>query len=164
MSANDATVVGEPLPRIAQVSAEGGFVVGVTWESPTRPGRHDSVDLAPLVFGLKFYAPLRGDGELFDHVKVVQGGYAIAWGDDEAIDMAATSVLRLAEEIMMPQDFAAFMKRHRFTLDSAAAELGISRRLAAYYAKERVAPRYIALACECLDLKASRRATDAIRA
>ena len=43
------------------------------------------------------------------------------------------------------------MRRNGYTFDSVAAELGISRRLAAYYAKEREIPRHIALACHYLD-------------
>ena len=52
---------------------------------------------------------------------------------------------------MTPADFSAFLERHALSLDAAAAELGISRRLVAYYAKEREVPRYIALACAYLD-------------
>ena len=78
-------------------------------------------------------------------------GSAIAWGASDDIDMAATSVRRLSAETMTPHDFKAFMQRQGYTLDGVAAELGISRRLAAYYAKERDVPRYIALACRYLE-------------
>ena len=52
---------------------------------------------------------------------------------------------------MEPGDFAAFMRRHGFTLESVAAELGISPRLAAHYAEGSTVPRYIALACRQID-------------
>ena len=50
-----------------------------------------------------------------------------------------------------------FSTRNNLSLDAAAGQLGISRRLVAYYAKNRPVPRYIALACKYLEsLKAGR--------
>jgi hypothetical protein len=105
------------------------------------------VDLAPLIFSKKIFAPLRDDEPLFRTVHVVEDGAAIAWGVGGEIDMAATTIESLADEIMTPADFAEFLRRNGLSLDSAAAQLGISRRLVGYYAKERAIPRYIALAC-----------------
>jgi hypothetical protein len=107
--------------------------------------------LRHLIHSKKVFAPLRNDPGLFQTVHIVEGGAAIAWGDDDKIDMAATTVERLADESMTPADFSAFLERHSLSLDAAAAQLGISRRLAAYYAKDREIPRYIALACAYLD-------------
>ncbi|HUJ83957.1 MAG TPA: MucR family transcriptional regulator, partial [Candidatus Acidoferrales bacterium] len=87
----------------------------------------------------------------FQTVHIVEGGAAIAWGDGDEIDIAATTVERLADESMTPADFSAFLQRHSLSFDAAAAQLGISRRLVAYYVKEREIPRYIALACAYLD-------------
>jgi hypothetical protein len=47
---------------------------------------------------------------------------------------------------MSSADFRAWLERHGFTYDAAAAQLGISR-----YAGKRNVPRYIALACRYLD-------------
>lgn len=153
MSATDTIRVGEPLPLIASVSPHDRWTVAVTWAD----GRRQRVDLAPAVFTYKLYRPLRDDPTLFRTVHIVDGGSAIGWGDDESIDMDASTVGRLAEEAMEPADFAGFLKRHRLTYDAAAAQLGISRRLVAYYASERQVPRYIALACAYLDGKLSER-------
>lgn len=158
MSVIDNAVVGRKLPRLRAVSFHSGYQVAVKWDHATRSGSLDIVDLAPLLFRLKFYAPLRENPVLLSTVHVINEGSAIAWGGDDELDMAATSVLRLAEEVMTAADFGAFMKRHDFTFGRVAAELGISPRLAAYYAKERAVPRYIALACDCIDTK-SRGAT-----
>ncbi|WP_349369351.1 hypothetical protein [Salinarimonas sp.] len=149
MSATDADMieVGEPLPRIAAVTPERGRRITVNWAG----GGRRTVDLAPLIFTYRFYRRLRDDDALFASVHPTDGGAAIAWGADDAIDMDASSVARLAEETMEPADFVAFMKRHGLTYDAAAAQLGISRRLVAYYAAEREAPRPIALACAYLD-------------
>ena len=81
----------------------------------------------------------------------MEDGAAIAWGDGSAIDVAATTIESLAEEAMTPDDFAEFLRRNRLSFNSAAAQLGISRRLVAYYAKERAIPRHIALACAYLE-------------
>lgn len=146
MSAIDVIRAGDPLPRIASISAREKFAVAVRWLD----GREQVVDLAPDIFTYKFYRPLRDDAELFKSVHVTCDGSAIAWGEDE-IDMPATSVERLASEGMEPSDFSAFLKRHHLTFDAAAAQLGLSRRLIAYYASERRAPRHVALACAFLD-------------
>ena len=154
MSVTDPIAVGRKLPRIRSVHYHSGYEVAISWSDATREGITDIVDLAPLLFRLKFYAPLRDDEALRRTVHMINGGSALAWGKDDEIDMAAGSVLRLAEEVMTAADFAAFMKRHAFTFERVAAELGISKRLAAYYAAGRPVPRPIAMACELIDLKA----------
>ena len=156
MSATDVVTVGQALPRIRSVSFNDGYEVAVTWDAATRDGRTDAVDLAPLIFRLKFYAPLRDDRRLMATVRAIDEGTAIAWGDGD-VDMAATSVLDLAEESMTAADFSEFMTRHGFTFDRIAAELGISKRLAGYYAAGRSVPRYIALACALMDLQLQRK-------
>jgi lambda repressor-like predicted transcriptional regulator len=52
---------------------------------------------------------------------------------------------------MTNADFAGFLKRNGLSLDAAAIQLGVSRRLVAYYAKDRPVPRYIALACKAIE-------------
>jgi hypothetical protein len=157
MSATDIIRVGEPLPRIAHVKPCDGTRVQVVWAN-----RGDSkpvvVDLAPVLFTYRVYRPLRDDRALFETVRATEDGGAIAWGDDDALDMAASTIERLAEERMEPADFAAFLKRHKMTYEAAASQLGISRRLVAYYASERDVPRYIALACAYLNSRLTSRA------
>lgn len=155
MSEADGVIVGRKLPRIHSVAYHARCEVDVSWSGVTRDGMSEIVDLAPLIFRLKFYAPLRDDESLRRTVHLVNDGTALAWGDNDDIDMAAVSVLRLAEDVMSAADFTAFMKRHGFTFERVAAELGISKRLAGYYAAGRTVPRPIAMACELVDLKAS---------
>jgi hypothetical protein len=152
MSETDTIEVGQPLPAIESVTALDNCTLTVIWTD----GGRQIVDLAPVIFTHKFYRPLRDDPALFKTVHIVDGGFAIAWGRDDEIDMDASTVARLADEAMQPADFAAFLKRHRLTYEAAAAQLGISRRLVAYYASERQVPRYIALACAYLDGKLGR--------
>ena len=141
--------VGDPMPRLGAVSHHNGYEIAVSWQAGPRAGKTDIVDLAPVVLAYKIYRPLRDNPKLFKALHRSPDGAAIVWNDD--IDMAATTVEWLAEETMTPDDFRAWLKRQKLTLDSAAAQLGISRRLVAYYAKQRQVPRYIALACRYLD-------------
>jgi hypothetical protein len=151
MSAIDMISAGEPLPLIADVTAATPYSVLVTWQSGARAGLVEMVDLAPHILTYKLYRPLRENRELFATVRVIADGAAIGWGRDEEIDMPATAVERLATDVMSNDDFAGFLTRNNLSLDAAAAQLGISRRLVAYYAKNRPIPRYIALACRYLE-------------
>jgi len=151
--------IGDPMPRVGSVSYHGAYEIVVSWTSGTRESKADIVDLAPVVLTLKFYRPLRDNAEILKTVHVIEDGTAIAWSEDDAIDMSATTIERLAEETMSSADFRAWLERHNFTYDAASAQLGISRRLVAYYASKRHVPRYIALACRYLDGQLSSKNT-----
>jgi len=162
MSATDGISAGPPMPRIGAVRAVSPRSVEVEWTAGPREGRREVVDLSPDIQAYRLYRPLRSDPTLFETVHVAEGGAAIAWGADDAIDMPATSIERLASEAMTNEEFAAFLARNRLSLDAAAAQLGISRRLVAYYAKDRPIPRHIALACALIDLRRSERDLSAV--
>jgi hypothetical protein len=152
MNETEETIrIGDPMPRLSSVSYHGAYEIVASWLSGPRKGKADVVDLAPVVLTYKVYRPLRDNTEMLKSVHLLEDGAAIAWGEDDAIDMAATTVERLAEETMGSADFRAWLDRHKFTYDAASAQLGISRRLVAYYAGKRHVPRYIALACRYLD-------------
>jgi hypothetical protein len=110
MSAIDRVSVGEPMPNIESVSARAPCSIEVFWRSGRRQGTSSVVDLAPLIFSKKIFAPLRDDDSLFRTVHVVEDGAAIAWGDGSAIDVAATTIESLADETMTPADFAEFLR------------------------------------------------------
>ena len=99
MSAAETVIVGQRLPRIRSIDHRAGYEVAVSWDDATRDGATDIVDLSPLVFRLKFCAPLRDDGALRRNVHVLHGGAAIAWGETDEVGMAAISVLQLAEKV-----------------------------------------------------------------
>lgn len=147
---DEVVVVGQPLPRIATVRALDERRIFISWCAGDRSKEQEVVDLGAVLARFKLYAPLRDDDARFAAVRVQEHGYGIAWGDG-AIDMASTTVADAADETMTAEDFAAFMDRHGFTLDRVAAELGISRRMAAYYKKQARVPRTVALACRYLD-------------
>lgn len=135
------------MPRLGGVKAVDNSTILVNWVEGARAGRTEAVNLLPLIDNFRLYERLRRNEKLFATVHIIDDGYAIAWGDDEAIDMAATSVERLAEEAMSADDFAAFLSRNQLTHQGAASALGRSRRQIEYYLSTGAIPRIIALAC-----------------
>jgi hypothetical protein len=111
MSATDIVETGKPLPRLAAVSSVSGphRLIRVRWAEGARAGRTETVDLSPLIDTHKFYVPLRERSKLFDTVHLINDGAAIARGGDDAIDMAAASIQRLAEERMTADDLREFL-------------------------------------------------------
>ena len=144
---DDLIVVGEEMPVIGAVRHVRDMTVSVRWAAGSRAGISEEVDLASVVMQFRVFAPLRNDPESFAAVHLVADGTAIGWNDDADMEIAATTVERLAAEAMSNEDFKRFIRRHHFTLDGASGALGISRRQIAYYLKDKPIPRYVALAC-----------------
>src|SRR3984893_4359885 len=110
MSASDRVDSGISMPLIEPdrpVDAENRLV-DVTWADGNRRGRTDVVDRSPLIDTQLFYRPLRNNPALFDTIHVVDNGEAVGWAND-AIDMSADSIERLAEEMMTAEDFRSFL-------------------------------------------------------
>src|SRR5437870_1689896 len=80
-------------------------------------------------------------------VHVTNRGSALAWGNADEIDMAADSVMRLAEETMTADDFREFLERNNLTQEAAALLLGRSPRQLKYYLSAGILPRIVSLAC-----------------
>jgi hypothetical protein len=87
-------------PLIDVVLHHYGYTFTVTWASGTRAGKTDTVPLASIILTHEFYQPLRNNRALLRSAHVVENGTVIAWGDDNAIDMAATTI----ERLVMDQD------------------------------------------------------------
>jgi hypothetical protein len=155
MSADEIIQVGKPLPRLASVRCVDGNqrLIGIRWATGPRAGRTEIVDLSPLIDSHKFYAPLREGATTFATVHLVNDGAAIAWGDDDEIDMSASSVQRLAEETMTADDLRDFLVRNKLTQEAAAACLGRSKRALAGYLEQGLVPRIVALACLGLEVR-----------
>ncbi|MBM3602711.1 MAG: helix-turn-helix transcriptional regulator [Alphaproteobacteria bacterium] len=138
------------LPRIASVSVgENPFTLRIAWAQ----GGWDVVDISYQINVFRLYEPLRHQPELFQSVRVGDQGTDIVWTDD--IDMAADTLWRLAREqsgfTMTAEAFRQWRKQQSYTLDDAAAALGISRRMIAYYDHgDRPIPRVVALATQAL--------------
>jgi hypothetical protein len=144
----NVTVSLAAMPKIRDVVALADHRVRVTWQDSLRPHMTEDVDLSPLIQTLKFYEPLRNRKSLFRSVHVIDGGNAIAWGANDEVDMAATSVERLAEEALSADDFRAFLLSNKLTQQRAAIVLGRSpRQVANYLCGKQPIPRVVVLAC-----------------
>ncbi len=85
--------VGALFGRVIAVAPGEAFHIRVKLE-----GRSEiSVDLGSAIKRFKIYAPLRDDRALFESVHIVSDS-VIGWGDNDAIDMHASAIERLAAE------------------------------------------------------------------
>lgn len=140
------------LPRIVAVtSGNKPMTLRVRWDK----GDEGLVNVSGIIETFRVYEPLRRSAELFRQVRVGDHGTDIVWTDD--IDMSADTLWRLAQEqagVTLSADaFKEWRERHAYTLDTAAAALGISRRMVAYYEQgKKPIPRVVALATRALSL------------
>ncbi len=147
-------IVVSSMPKLASVRPAEKLSIRVAWSQGPRARRAETVDLSPLIGSFKLYRKLRKDRALFETVHLAEDGEAIAWDDDSSIDMAATSIERLAEEALTPDELRQFLDREALTQEAAAAMLGYSRRQIAHYlAGDKPIPRVFALACHALEAR-----------
>ena len=152
MSATEVVTSGQALPRIRSVSFHSGYEVAVTWDAATRDGRTDVVDLAPLIFRMRFYAPFAGRPSTPGHGARDRRRYRHRLGRRRG------------------RHGGDLRPRSCRTVDDGGRCLGIheaawlhlrprrrrtrhQQRLAGYYAAGRIVPRSIAMACELMDLQ-----------
>jgi DNA-binding transcriptional regulator YiaG len=139
------------LPRIVGVTADKKpLTLRIRWDK----GDESRVDVSGLIETFRVYEPLRRSPDLFRQARVGEHGTDIVWSDE--IDMAADTLWRLAQEqagiTLSPDAFKHWRERHAYTLDTAAAALGISRRMVAYYEQgKKPIPRVVALATRGLE-------------
>ncbi len=139
-------------PRILAVSADTKpLTLQVTWDR----GQQTMIDVSALINSFAIFRPLRTSPELFGQVQVGEYGADIVWSDD--MDMSADSLWRLAQEqsgaTMTADAFKTWRTRQSYTLETAAAALGVSRRMLAYYEQgSKPIPRVVALATRALDI------------
>ena len=139
------------LPRIVAVTpGNKPMTLRVRWDKGD-----ENLDVSGMIETFRVYEPLRHSSKLFRQVHVGEHGTDIVWPDD--IDMAADTLWRLAQEqagVTLSADaFKHWRERQAYTLDTAAAALGISRRMVAYYEQgKKPIPRVVALATRALEL------------
>ncbi|CAJ0864281.1 hypothetical protein AMST5_01658 [freshwater sediment metagenome] len=143
------------LPRIVAVApGDRDMTLRVSWDR----GDESLIDLSGMVKSFRVYKPLRGSPDLFRRVRVGDHGTDVVWTDE--IDMAADTLWRLAQEqagaTLSSEGFRRWRERKAYTLDAAAAALGISRRMVAYYEQgKKPIPRVVALATRALEPSSS---------
>lgn len=139
------------MPKMSAVKPSGKCMVEVTWSEGGRAPRIELVDLSPLINSHNFYKPLRSSEALFATVHLIDDGEVLAWGDSDALDMSATSIEWLAEDMMTAADFREWLATLNYTHNTAAAQLGYSRRqIENFLAGHTRVPRVCVLACKAL--------------
>lgn len=130
---------------IKQVKAHAGAL-----ELLFKDGERGTVDMKQAVGGLR---AVRGilNPLVFPKARAVDLGRSVAWPGDENWELAADTLR--AHMIEQQGGFShanliEWMARNDLTLDQAAVELGMSRRMLAYYRNgSKPIPRTVALAC-----------------
>lgn len=139
-----------PLPRLASVRFLRDYRVEVRWDSKTRNGATEQVDLAPLILSKKFYRPLKDNSALLNDVHIDDSGGSIYWGDEE-LDMSALAIERLADETLTADGLREFLDTYGLTHEAFASQIGYSRRqVENFLSGEQLVPRVVALACIAL--------------
>lgn len=91
------------------------------------------------------------DQEVFASARLGDHGASVIWADDDDLELAADNLRARAVEQAggVSHEFIwNWMARNDLTIDSAAAALGVSRRMLAYYRSgAKPVPRTVALAC-----------------
>lgn len=130
--------------KITGVTPVSALVISVAWDD----NEMTTIDLAPIIASRTALQPLAQADE-FAAVTVSQDGWSLEWPC--GIDFGAPQLRRWADEqagrIMAPAAFRAWVESHGFTIDAAAAALGLSRRTIAYYLSgEQPIPKTVMLA------------------
>jgi len=107
-------------------SHNAGIRITVTWKDGTEHG----IDLTGWFSGSLLFAPLLADDALFVTVRVGEWGSALHWTDDLETPDDVLWALGLEQEATRFRDWR---KARSLTQEQAAAELGISTRMLAYY-------------------------------
>lgn len=116
----------------------------ITWSN----GITAVLDLSDAVVRHRALAPLK-DSRVFAKARIGEWGHSVRWTDDA--ELGAESLWRRTLEAIGRDDAARFIEwrlRNGLSLSRAADELGVSRRMVAYYetGKHKV-PRTVLLAC-----------------
>jgi hypothetical protein len=139
------TPIHQPQFLIRSVVAIEPGVLSLGFED----GYEGTVDLNPAIGRLRSLAPLH-DWDLFQCVALDEWSRGVVFGGDDSLSLASDNLRASAieqEGEFSHQQVIAWMDRHGLTLDRAASELGLSRRMLAYYRSgEKPVPRTVGLA------------------
>lgn len=106
------------------------------------------VDIAKVIKG---YPTLKGIRDVFSKVKLGDHGLSVVWNDDDDLELASDNLRARAVEQageFSHETILNWMAKNHLTLDRAADELGLSRRMLAYYRSgAKPVPRTVGLAC-----------------
>lgn len=130
--------------KIKGVTPISASALSVAWDD----GETTAIDLAFLIASRPALQSLTHADE-FAAVAVSDDGWSLEWPC--GIDFGAPQLRRWADEqvgrVMAPAAFRSWVESHGFTIDAAAAALGLSRRTIAYYLSgEQPIPKTVMLA------------------
>ncbi|WP_200896960.1 DUF2442 domain-containing protein [Paracidovorax citrulli] len=122
-----------------------------------------TVNIAPIIAKAPTLRPLAKPA-VFRRAKLGEFGRCVTWGDD-ALELAGDNLRAEAIEQaggVSHEFILEWMHRNGLTVEAAAAALGLSVRMLAYYRSgEKPVPRTVALACRGWEaVKAGRAAGD----
>ena len=137
-------------PSVTAVKAIPPATLSVTFGT----GETLSVDVSPLLRRFRLYAPLRRP-HTFAKVRGDAWGHALRWPG--GIDLDAGRLYEMARAQAGewgPARFDRWMTENGLSLSTAAAALGMTRRMVAHYRTgSRAIPRVVALACQGWELR-----------
>ena len=146
---DDAVVdSGEPLSQAVAAEATGPCRLRVRFDD----GRVAEACLEGLASRSEHFARLR-DPAVLARVEPVHDGAALRFAGDEALEIGADLIAALADRQrpMTGQDFAAWMRRHGLSDNTAADVLGLARRTVQGYKAAAAVPPLVAIACRAFD-------------
>ena len=130
--------------KLTGLAVSGQTALHLTWDD----GRSAAVDFAEVAASRPALAVLTRPSD-FGAAALSADGWSVEW--PSGIDFGSAQLRRWADEqageTMAAAAFKSWVAAHRFTLDAAAAALGLSRRTIAYYASgEQPVPKTVMLA------------------
>jgi hypothetical protein len=130
--------------KITGVTPISATAISIAWDD----GETTALDLVAVIASRAALQPLAQADE-FAAVAVSEDGWSLEWPC--GIDFGAPQLRRWADEqagrTMAPAAFRQWVESHGFTIDAAAAALGLSRRTLAYYLSgEQPIPKTVMLA------------------
>lgn len=129
---------------IKRVKALDGFKLRLAWSN----GIVATVPLDKAISRSRSLAPLKS-ATRFASVRLGEWGHSVDWGNN--LELGADSLWRSTLEVIGRNDVAEFIGwrlRHELSLTQVADELGLSRRMVAYYESgKHPVPKTVLLAC-----------------
>ncbi len=137
------------LGKLTALSVTGSQALTLSWDD----GFTAKINFEGIVASRKSLVAL-SNPDSFSAAKLSEDCWSVEW--PQGIDFGAPQLRRWADEqadeTMSAKNFRAWIDGHDFTLDQAAAALGLSRRTIAYYLSgEHVIPKTVMLATEGFD-------------
>ena len=137
--------------NIQSVEAISDHYLRIIWAN----GKTDEINLSGMVREYAALAPL-DDSTVFSAVTVGEDGWSLLWPN--GAEIGTDTLWRLAREqageATPVAEFSEWRVRNHLSLSEAAAALGITRRMVAYYEAGRyLIPRLVGLACKGWELE-----------